>query len=330
MTFSLLYRAGSGAGGGWRDRPAIVSGLRAVALALGLYCVAAPASAAINVLACEPEWAALVGEIAGDKVNVTSATTAAQDPHRIEARPSLIARARNADLLVCSGSDLESGWLPPLLSQSGNRRIQPGGPGYVETSQLVTRLEIPTVHDRAQGDIHPGGNPHVHTDPRNIARIASSLIDTLARVDAANATAYRLRGKAFLERWSDATQRWEQKAAPLKGMRIVVHHKEWSYLVAWLGMKEVGSLEPKPGVQPTPTHLGELVTRMKSEPAKAIVYGSYNDPAAARFLAQRTGITAVQLPYTVGGSDRAKDLFGLFDDTIDRLLVAANAAPAKP
>jgi zinc/manganese transport system substrate-binding protein len=307
-----------------------VSGLRAVALALGLYCVAAPASAAINVLACEPEWASLVGEIAGDKANVTSATTAAQDPHRIEARPSLIARARNADLLVCSGSDLESGWLPPLLSQSGNRRIQPGGPGYVETSQLVTRLEIPTVLDRAQGDIHPGGNPHVHTDPRNIARIAISLIDTLARVDAANAAAYRLRGKAFLERWSEATQRWEQKAAPIKGMSIVVHHREWTYLVAWLGMRDVGSLEPKPGVQPTPTHLAELVGRLKSAPAKAIVYGSYNDPAAARFLAQRTGITAVQLPYTVGGSDRAKDLFGLFDDTIDRLLVAANAAPAKP
>ena len=291
---------------------------------------ATSAQAAINVLACEPEWAALVGEIAGDKVNVTSATTAAQDPHHIEARPSLIARARNADLLVCSGSDLESGWLPPLLSQSGNRRIQPGGPGYVEASQWVTRLEIPTVIDRAQGDIHPGGNPHVHTDPRNIARVATALIEALARVDAPNAETYRSRGKAFLERWRDATQRWEQKAAPLKGMRIVVHHKEWTYLIAWLGMKEVGSLEPKPGVQPTPTHLAELVARMKSEPAKAIVYGSYNDPAAARFLAQRTGIAAVQLPYTVGGSERAKDLFGLFDDTIERLLGAANAAPAKP
>jgi zinc/manganese transport system substrate-binding protein len=304
---------------------ALAIGLSGLVLLAGI----TPAQAAINVLACEPEWAALVGEIAGDKANVTSATSAAQDPHHIEARPSLIARARNADLLVCSGSELESGWLPPMLTQSGNRRIQPGGSGYVEASQLVTRLEIPTVLDRAQGDIHPGGNPHVHTDARNVAKVAAALIDTLARVDAANAEAYRSRGKAFLDRWREATLRWEQKAAPLKGMSIVVHHKEWTYLEAWLGLKEVGSLEPKPGVQPTPTHLGELVARMKSEPAKAIVYGPYNDPTAARFLAQRTGIAVVQLPYTIGGSDRAKDLFGLFDDTIDRLLAVVNAAPAK-
>lgn len=328
MTFSLLRRAVA------RNRriaaPRRLHGAAlALALALSWLGAAMPASAAINVLACEPEWAALVGEIAGDKAVVFSAMTAAQDPHRIEARPSLIARARNADLLVCSGSDLESGWLPPLLSQSGNRRIQPGGPGYVETSRLVTRLEIPTVIDRAQGDVHPGGNPHVHADPRNITRIATSLIETLERVDAANAEVYRSRGKAFLDRWRDATRRWEQKAAPLKGMSIVVHHKDWTYLVAWLGMKTVGSLEPKPGLQPTPMHLGELVARMKSEPAGAIVYGSYNDPAAARFLSQRTGIAAVQLPYTVGGNDRAKDLFGLFDDTIDRLLAVVNAAPAK-
>ena len=298
----------------------------ALLLTPALVLTAAPAVAAINVLACEPEWAALVGEIAGDKAVVVSATTAAQDPHHIEPRPSLIARARNADLLVCSGSDLEAGWLPPLLTQSGNARIRPGGPGHVEAAQFVTRLEIPKVIDRSLGDIHPGGNPHVHTDPRNIARVAEVLIQRLAGIDAVNAETYRSRGKAFLDRWREAITRWEQKATPLKGMAIVVHHKEWTYLAAWLGLKEVGSLEPKPGLQPTPTHLAELVGRMKIEPAKMILFGSYNDPAAARFLSQRTGIPAVQLPYTVGGNDRAKDLFGLFDDTIDRLLAAPGAA----
>ena len=285
--------------------------------------------AAINVFACEPEWGALVGEIAGDKAVVYSATTAAQDPHHIEARPSLIARIRNADLLICSGAELEVGWLPLLLTQSGNKRIQPGTPGYLEASQFVTKLEIPKVIDRSMGDVHPGGNPHIHTDPRNIAKVAEALTERLSRVDAPNAEAYRSRGKAFADRWREATVRWEQKAAPLKGMSIVVHHKDWTYLAAWLGLKEVGTLEPKPGVQPTPAHLSELVAGMKDQPARAIIYGSYNDPAAARFLSQRTGIPAVQLPYTIGGSDRAKDLFGLFDDTIDRLLAAANAAPAK-
>ena len=278
---------------------------------------------AVNVFACEPEWGALATEIAGDKASVYSATTAAQDPHRIEARPSLIARARNADLLICSGAELEAGWLPLLLTQSGNRRIQPGNTGYFEASQYVTRLEVPTVLDRSQGDVHAGGNPHIHTDPRNIAKVAEALIERLAQIDAANAPAYRTRGQAFLARWRTAIQGWEQKAAPLKGMPIVVHHKLWSYLEAWLGLQEMGMLEPKPGVPPTPGHLASLVDGLKRAPAKAIVYAPYNDASAARFLSQRSGVPAVQLPYTVGGSDRAKDLTGLFDDTVDRLLAIA-------
>ncbi len=141
-------------------------------VALGSAVVALPAAAALNVFACEPEWGALTQELGGDKTSVYSATTALQDAHRIEARPSLIARIRSADLLVCSGSELEIGWIPLLLTQSGNPRIQLGSPGYFEASQYVVKLEIPKVIDRALGDLHPGGNPHVHTDPRNIARIA--------------------------------------------------------------------------------------------------------------------------------------------------------------
>lgn len=281
---------------------------------------AAPAFAAFNIFACEPEWAALASEIAGDKATVNSATTALQDAHHIEARPSLIARARSADLLICSGSDLEAGWLPLLVTQSGNRRIQPGGPGYLEASQFVTRLEIPKVVDRAMGDIHPGGNPHILTDPRNIARVADALVERLAQIDVANAAVYRARHKAFMERWSAAIARWEQQAAPLKGLRAVVHHNDWAYLFNWLGMKESASLEPKPGIPPTPGHLAELLKLMEREPARLIIYAAYNDPKAAEFLSSRSKIPAVMLPFTVGGSDKAKDLFGLFDDTIARLL----------
>lgn len=291
-----------------------------IALAVAISAAALPAAGAVNVFSCEPEWAALAREIGGDKVSAVSATTAFQDQHHIEARPSLIARVRNADLLIFSGSDLEVGWLPLLLTQSGNSRIQPGSPGYLEASQYVVRLEVPRVIDRSLGDIHPGGNPHIQTDPRNIGRVAAVLAERLAQIDGANAATYRSRAADFDKRWQEAIRRWQDRAARLKGVPIVEHHKDFSYLIRWLGMREVGTLEPKPGIPPTTAHLAELVELMKRDPAKLIVYSSYSDPRASQFLSQRTGIPAVMLPFTVGGSDKAKDLFGYFDDVIARLL----------
>jgi zinc/manganese transport system substrate-binding protein len=291
-------------------------------VAPSLALVALPAAAALNVFACEPEWGALAQELGGDKVSVYSATNALQDAHRIEARPSLIARIRAADLLICSGSELEIGWIPLLLTQSGNSKIQLGSPGYFEASQYVAKLEIPKVIDRSMGDIHPGGNPHVHTDPRNIAKVATALEDRMAELDPGSADTYRSRGKSFLERWQQAIGRWEKEAAPLKGVPIVVYHKDFSYFINWTGMRELASLEPKPGIPPTPSHLVELLDQMKRQPAKVIVYSPYNSPQAAQFLSERSKIPAVMLPFTVGGTDKAQDLFGLFDDTIQRLLGA--------
>jgi zinc/manganese transport system substrate-binding protein len=275
---------------------------------------------AINVFACEPEWAALAQELGGDKVSVFAATTAKQDPHRIEARPSLIARARNADLMICSGSELEIGWLPLLLTQSGNDRIQPGSPGYIEASQFVPKLEVPRVVDRSLGDVHPSGNPHIHLDPRNIAIIGDVMTERLVQIDQANAATYQSRARSFRERWNAAMQRWKAKAARLKGEPVVVYHKDMSYFINWAGMREVGSLEPKPGLPPTPSHLGELVERLKRGRARVIVTSPYNNPQAAEFLSARAGIPVQPLPFTVGGSEKANDLFGLFDDTIDRLV----------
>jgi len=278
------------------------------------------ASAALNVFTCEPEWASLAQELGGDRVSVTSATPARQDPHRLEARPSLIARIRRADLLVCTGAELEVGWLPLLLTQSGNSKIQVGAPGYVEASQFVPKLEVPKVLDRSLGDIHPSGNPHIHLDPRNIARIAQALAERMARIDAGNATVYRERADDFGRRWASAMQRWDDQKARLKDVPIVVYHRDFSYFINWAGMREAGSLEPKPGIPPSPSHLAELVDQMKRDPAKVIVYSPYNDPRAAQFLSERTGIPTTMMPFTVGGTDNAKDLFGLFDDTIARLL----------
>src|SRR6195256_3351004 len=288
-------------------------------VALSSVVVALPATAALNVFACEQEWAALAQELAGEKTSVYSATNALQDVHKVEARPSLIARVRSADLLICSGSELEVGWLPLLLTQSGNAKIQLGSAGYFEASQFVPKLEIPKVVDRALGDVHPSGNPHVHLDPRNIARVAEALTERIVQLDPANADIYKARGNSFRERWRAALSRWEQQAAPLKGVPVVVYHKDMSYFINWSGMREAGALEPKPGIPPTPSHLAELVERMQRNPAKVIVYSPYNNPRAAEFLSERAKIPDVMLPFTVGGTEKAKDLFGLFEDTIDRL-----------
>jgi zinc/manganese transport system substrate-binding protein len=294
-----------------------------LALAFAALIFAGSASATLNIFACEPEWGALARELAGDKGTIYVATTARQDPHRIEARPSLIARARSADLLVCTGADLEIGWLPLVQTQSGNARIQTGRPGYFEASRQIALLEVPQRVDRALGDVHAAGNPHVHLDPRNIARIAAALAERMAEIDGGEAAQYRERAKSFLDRWQQATAKWEKEGAPLKGLSVVVYHRDLTYLINWLGMREAGALEPKPGVPPSTGHLSELVAALAKQPARAVVRSAYTDPRPAEWLAERARIATVTLPFTVGGTEKAKDLFGLFDDTLARLLAVA-------
>ncbi len=282
------------------------------------------AHAALNVFACEPEWAALAGEIGGADVKVYSATTALQDPHRIEARPSLIAQMRRANLVVCTGAELEIGWLPVLLREAGNAAVQPGRPGYFEATRFVPLLDKPARLDRAEGDVHAAGNPHIHTDPRNILRVGAAMTERLAEVDPANAAAYRSRGQDFATRWQAAIARWEARATPLKGMAVVTQHKSFPYLFNWLGLREVAVLEPKPGVEPSVGYLARVAEQLKTTPAKMVLRAAYQSPRPADWLAQRAGIPALALPYTVGGSERASGLFGLFDDTLDQLLKAAS------
>ncbi|HEU5296896.1 MAG TPA: zinc ABC transporter substrate-binding protein [Burkholderiaceae bacterium] len=287
---------------------------------------AVPAHAALRVLACEPEWGALTQELGGPLVDVSVATGALQDPHQIQAKPSLIARARNADLLVCSGAELEIGWLPVLLQQSGNAKIQAGQPANFAAADYVRKLEVPTQVDRSMGDVHAAGNPHIQTDPRNIALVATALAARLQQLDAANAPAYAQRGVDFQQRWQQAIARWNAKAATLRGMPVVSQHKAFAYLYDWLGLKEVAVLEPKPGVEPSVSHLQQVLTSLKAQPARLVLYAAYQDGRPSEWLQKNAGIPAVRLPFTVGGSDASKDLFGLFDDTVDRLLAAAGNA----
>lgn len=285
-----------------------------------LFGVTLSAHAVVNILACEPEWGALAQELGGDKVAIYTATTALQDPHSIQARPSLIARARSADLLVCTGSELEAGWLPILLRQSGNAKIQPGQPGYFEAAAYVQKLEIPARLDRAEGDVHAGGNPHIQTDPRNILLVANALAQRLAQLDAANAAFYQARQQAFSQRWQAAIQRWEAAAAPLKNTPIVVQHKGFPYLERWLGLRQVATLEPKPGVEPNSGYLAEVLAQLQRQPARMILRAAYSDGRSAAWLSERTHLPVVVLPFTVGADAQSKDLFGLFDSTLQRLL----------
>jgi len=293
------------------------------ALALLLVSLALPSQAAIRVLATTADWGALTQELGGEQVDVYTATTAMQDVHRVEAKPSLVARARTADLLVSNGAELEVGWLPVLLQESGNPKIQRGAPGYFEATSVVTLVEKPEKFDRAMGDIHPFGNPHIQLDPRNVAAVAKALTARLTAIDPAGADYYATRAADFGKRWSEAMARWQAKAAPLKDLPVVIMHRDQAYLCRWLGMKELAAIEPKPGVPPSAGYLGQLVTKLAATPPKLILLNAYNDPKAANWLSERVHAPAVVLPFSVGGSKEAKDLFGLFDDTIDKLLGAA-------
>jgi zinc/manganese transport system substrate-binding protein len=281
-----------------------------------------PAHAALRVLATTPDWGALTTELGGDRVNVYVATTALQDVHRVEAKPSLVARARSADLVVATGAELEVGWLPVLIQESGNSRIQPGAAGYFEAASALKLLEVPSKLDRAMGDIHPQGNPHIQLDPHNIAAVAHALTAKLSALEPAQAAYYAARGQDFDARWGEAIKRWEAKAAPLKGVSVVIMHRDQAYLCHWLGLNEVASIEPKPGVPPTASYLGQLVEKLNATPPKFILLNAYNDAKPATWLSSRVRAPAVVLPFSVGGSPGAKDLFGLFDDTLDKLLAA--------
>jgi zinc/manganese transport system substrate-binding protein len=282
--------------------------------------VSAPAFAALNVFACEPEWAALTQQLAGDKASIYTATGPLQDPHQVQARPSLIAKARSANLLVCTGAELEIGWMPVVLRESGNSAIQPGSSGSFEAAQYVALLEIPTRLDRAEGDVHAAGNPHIQTDPRNFLPIAEALSKRLIQLDPANTAFYQQQLAAFNQQWRAAIAKWEKQAAPLKGVSIIVHHKGFPYLNDWLGLKEVAELEPKPGMEPSASYLGKVLNDLQQHPARMVLRAAYQNERPSEWIAERAHIPAVMLPYTVGGTPQATDLFTMFDDTIQRLL----------
>ena len=278
----------------------------------------------LKLFACEPEWAALATELGGDNIKVSSATNALQDPHYIQARPSLISKMGRADLIVCSGAQLEIGWLPMLLRKANNPDVLPGTPGYLEASNYVKRLDISLDSDRSQGDVHPQGNPHIQTNPHNILLVAEAMTQRLVQLDTANADTYQHNLSNFRERWTLAIAAWEERASVLRGKRVIPHHKSWRYLEDWLGLIEVATLEPVSGIPPTASHLASLLNRFGDKGADFIIRAPFQSEKASIWLSERTEIPAVLLPLTVGGTDEATDLFTWFDDIVNRLLIAGD------
>lgn len=282
-----------------------------------------PAHAALNVFACEPEWGALALELGGDNVSIYTATTGLQDPHQVQARPSLIAKARAADITVCTGAELETAWLPMVVQKSANANIKAGSSGSFEAASFVRLLDVPAKLDRAEGDVHPAGNPHIQTDARNILIVAKALSARFVLLDAASAPVYEQRLADFTSRWTASLAKWEAAAASLKGTPIAVQHAGWVYMINWLGLKQIAVLEPKPGVPASSGHLAQVLTTLERQPVKMIIRAAYQSDRASKFIGERTKTRAIMLPFTVGGTEEAKDLFSLYDDTLKRLLAGA-------
>lgn len=299
--------------------------VKVVFTGLLLLFVTSPVAAALNIFACEPEWASLAEELGREQVKIFTATTAQQDPHQIQARPSLIARMRRADLTICTGAELETGWLPLLLRRAANPKVQPGQPGYFEAAEYVILIDKPERIDRAEGDIHAAGNPHLHLNPHNLIPIANALTNRLINIDPENTEHYTHYRDDFIHRWQQAIAQWEKQAVPLQGLGIVSQHKSWTYLIDWLGLKEIARLEPKPGVPPSTTYLSQVLTTLQQQPAQAVLVTPYQSPQASNWLHSRTAIPVVVLPYTVGGDAESTDLFGLFDSTINKLLAVTTS-----
>jgi zinc/manganese transport system substrate-binding protein len=296
-----------------------------VALALVALGAAAPATAdaAVKVVTTTQGLASLAKEVGGDRVQVESLSRGVQDPHFVDANPMLAVKLRNADLLVDIGLDLEIGWLPPLVNQSRNGDIQPGGSRRLTAASAIAVLDVPSGPvSRAQGDLHPAGNPHFLTDPRRAGKVAAAIADRLSALDARNATYYAQRLQELQGRLAAADKRWQGELAPVKGRKLLTRHRTMTYFFDWSGLVSAGELEPRPGVPPPPGHLADLVGVAQREGVKAISVENYYDTKSAEVVARHSGAKIVQIPGDVGG-EPGLDTYEKYIDTVVKRLAGA-------
>ncbi len=294
--------------------------LSLIILNLGVL-IALPTSAfaKTNIFTCAPEWGALAQEIGGDKVEVYTAFTANQDIHYMRAKPSLLAAMRRADLVICSGASLEIGWLPILLNKAGSNQVQEGNIGSIMASDYVPLLDVMQNVDRSMGHVHPEGNPHIHLDPNNILLVSKVIKERLSEIDKTNSEFYKSRQSSFAKSWKNSIDAWNNQAINLKNSNVIVYHKSWTYLLNWLGINDVTSLEPKPGIPPNASHLEKVLQEIKGKNIKGILVAPFENSKGAKWLSEKANIPIIELPFTVGGNAQANDLESLFDDTLNRL-----------
>jgi zinc/manganese transport system substrate-binding protein len=288
------------------------------------------AAAAINAITATEDLASIAREVGGDKIKVESLARGYQDPHFVEAKPSFVLKLNRADLLIVVGRDLEIGWLPPLITQSRNAKIQPGAEGYFDASATAKILELPTGQiTRAMGDVHPLGNPHYWLDPENGRLIAKAMLVKFSQMDGANAAFFAQREADFEKRLTEAEQRWRTAMTPYKGLKVVTYHRSWPNFADAFGLEVIGYIEPKPGIPPTPQHTLDVIQAMKTQNVKIIMVEPYFDLKTPNSIAAATGAKVLVMPPSVGGVPQATDYFKLFDTDVNMLVAAIKETGAK-
>jgi zinc/manganese transport system substrate-binding protein len=288
------------------------------------------AFAPINVITTTEDLASIAREVGGDKIKVESLARGYQDPHFVEAKPSFVLKLNRADLLIVVGRELEIGWLPPLITQSRNAKIQPGGEGYLDASLTAKILELPTGQvTRAMGDVHPMGNPHYWLDPENGRRIAKAMQAKFSQMDGASAAYFAQREADFEKRLTDGQQRWKTLMAPYKGLKVVTYHRSWANFADAFGLDVIGYVEPKPGIPPTPQHTLDVMQAMKAQNVKIIMVEPYFDLKTPNAIAANTGARVLVMPPSVGGVPAATDYLKLFDTDINMLVAAIKETGTK-
>ena len=283
---------------------------------------ASVAHAKLNVVATTSDLGAIAREIGKDKVEVTSLAKPTEDPHFVDAKPSFIVKLNKADMLIDGGLQLEIGWLPNLVVGARNQKILTGEKGYLIASAGVPIIEVPTSVDRAMGDVHPLGNPHFMLDPINGKVVAAHICDRLCQIDPANCNYYKDNLKDFTKRLDQKFSEWQKALEPFRGTKIVTYHKTFPYFADRFNLNVVGSLEPKPGIPPSPTHINSLIPMMKNEGVKLILIEPFREHKTPEFAASQTGAKIVVFPIMVGGQKETDDYLSIFDYTIDQIVSA--------
>ncbi|MBI3415803.1 MAG: zinc ABC transporter substrate-binding protein [Verrucomicrobia bacterium] len=297
-------------------------------LAVFLVLVAATAQAKLNVVATLPDFGAIAEEIGGDKIKVTSIARGTEDQHFVDARPSYVRVLNQADVLIEGGAELEVGWLPPLVNGARNNKILSDAPGHVILSRSIQLLEVPTSPvDRSMGDVHPFGNPHFSVDPANGKIIAARLAETFSQLDATNAAFYQANLQKFNERLDKKLAEWTKLLEPYRGTKVITYHKSLNYFLERFGLELVGTIEPKPGVEPSPSYVNALIPRLKAEGVKLVLIEPFRPRKTPEYVAQAIGAKLVLLPGSVGGNEKVKDYLSLFDYDVEQIGAALKASP---